>query len=63
MVYGTWDDITQALQNLGQKLFIKVLKNPPRGHFNAKSWNFWHKKLGLTPVPPLPPQAAPWPLR
>lgn len=63
MVFGTWEDILYAMQEFGVGAFVKVLDNPPCGLFDAKSWNFWHKKFGIIPVPPLPPQAVPWPLR
>lgn len=63
MVMGTWEDILACAQRYGQEGFAKVLDNPPRGLFDAKSWNFWHKKMGRIPVPPLPKQFVPWPAR
>lgn len=63
MVLGTWDDIGEARRRFGDGIFAKVLADPPRGLFDAKSWTFWHKKTGLVPVPPLPESPVPWPCR
>jgi len=63
MVMGGWNDIAEARRRFGPDIFAKVLRNPPRGLFDARSWSFWHKKTGTVPVPPLPDQPAPWPLK
>ena len=63
MVFGTWEDILEAIRRFGFDAFARVLDNPPIGLFDAKSWCYWHKRLGRIPVPPLPQQPAPWPLR
>ena len=31
-----------------------VLRDPPVGIFNARSWSFWHLRLGFDAVPDLP---------
>ena len=63
MVMGGWKDIAEARRRFGAGIFAKVLDNAPRGLFDAKSWNYWHKKTGRLPVPPRPVQPAPWPPR
>lgn len=63
MVFGTWEDILEAIRRFGADAFDKVLDNPPKGLFDAKSWCYWHKRLGRIPAPPLPQQLAPWPPR
>jgi len=53
MVLGTWEDVQQARAIWPQSAFRTVLKNPPPGLFDPKSWNYWHLIFHL-PVPPLP---------
>ena len=54
MEVGTWDDAQSALQELGEDAFKEVLKSPPPGIFHARSWNYWHIRFGLNPIPELP---------
>lgn len=61
MVMGGWGDVMEARRRFGEEIFAKVLRNPPRGLLDARSWTFWHKKTGMVPVPPLPKQPAAWP--
>jgi len=61
MVMGGWGDVMEARRRFGEEIFAKVLRNPPRGLFDTRSWTFWHKKTGMVPVPPLPKQPAAWP--
>jgi hypothetical protein len=61
MVMGGWGDVMEARRRFGEEIFAKVLRNPPRGLFDARSWSFWHKKTGIIPIPPLPKQPAAWP--
>jgi hypothetical protein len=53
MTYGNLDDVLVTLRSLGDKAFVDVLKSPPPGVFDPKSWAFWHAYYRL-PVPPLP---------
>lgn len=53
MTFGDLDDIANTLRWLGDEAFIAVLRNPPPGVFDIKSWTFWHCRYHL-PVPPLP---------
>jgi len=63
MVMGGWSDVAEVRSRFGDDIFVKVLRNPPRGLFDARSWTFWHKKTGMVPAPPLPEQPTPWPHR
>lgn len=63
MVLGDLRDVHEVRERFGVDIFAKVLASPPPGLFDAKSWVYWHKKLGRVPVPPLPVQPAPWPAR
>lgn len=53
MSYGDWDDTMLALRLLGDSMFRLVLRDPPPGVFDLKSWVYWHRRYGLD-VPPLP---------
>jgi len=54
MTYGNWEDVQDSLRILGEPLFRETLKQPPSGVFDARSWNYWHIKFQMLPVPPLP---------
>lgn len=53
MIYADLNDTGLTLQLLGDEMFREVLRKPPPGVFDLKSWTFWHVHYGL-PVPPLP---------
>lgn len=57
MDLGDWDD-AQALATLGGDATLRdVLRHAQAGQFRARSWAFWHYRLGLAEirqVPPLP---------
>jgi hypothetical protein len=63
MALGTLEDIREVRERCGPGIFEEVLAAPPGGLFDAKSWSFWHKKLGHHEIPALPVQPASWPLR
>ena len=63
MTLGSWTDVRLALRTWGPDRFREVLKQPPAGIFDRRSWVFWHKRLGLVPVPPFPEGAVRWPPR
>lgn len=54
MELGTWDDAQLALNEVGERGFREVLKNPPAGVFHDRSWHYWHLRFGISPIPPLP---------
>ena len=59
MALGTWEDISIALDHYGRHAFREALQNVPPGLFDARSWHYWHCRLGLLPVPPLPQRLIP----
>ncbi len=63
MALGTLEDIRNLRDRFGPEIFEEVLSAPPCGVFDAKSWTFWHKKMGHREIPALPGQPAAWPLR
>lgn len=54
MVWGTWEDVAVARRHWSDHEFRAVLKAPPPGLFDARSWAYWHYKLGMSAVPPMP---------
>ena len=56
---GTWDDLNKLAEVLGQNHLRKVLREAEAGQFDARSWHYWHYRLGLaecgkTQVLPMP---------
>lgn len=51
---GTWEDIQKVRKLLGDDPLKQVLLDAPAGYFNYRSWDYWHLKLGITPIPELP---------
>ena len=54
MVYGTAEDLTVAGRQYGDDDFRRALRAPLPGIFDARSWAYWHARLGLGPAPPRP---------
>ena len=59
MTLGTPDDVRWLLSRVSTSELREVLRDPPIGVFNARSWNFWHVRLDLTPPPKLPARRLP----
>ncbi len=61
MNLGTVADVRWLLSRVTTSELRRVLRDPPTGIFNGRSWNFWHLRLDMTPtsLPParrLPPE-------
>lgn len=57
MNLGDWDDAVAMRQRLGDAALRDALTHAEAGQFNARSWAWWHYRLGLAhtgKVPPLP---------
>ncbi|MHB8151986.1 MAG: hypothetical protein ACYDGW_04060 [Vulcanimicrobiaceae bacterium] len=58
MNIGDWDDVALLAQALGDDALREVLQHASAGEFNARSWHYWHYRLGLASpeqrLPPLP---------
>lgn len=54
MNLGSWEDIQALRKEVGDEVLKKVLRHPPPGYFNYRSWDYWHVKFNITPIPPLP---------
>jgi hypothetical protein len=59
MNLGTFDDLTLLVETAGEEYLRGVLERAEAGQLDARSWHYWHYRLGLAeygkvPVPPLP---------
>jgi hypothetical protein len=59
MNLGTWDDLTALIEAAGETYLRQVLRDAEAGQLDARSWHYWHYRLGLAeygvrPVPPMP---------
>ena len=57
MNIGDWDDTQALLRLVGEDYFREVLQHAEIGQFNARSWHYWHYRLGVAAhgqVPPMP---------
>jgi hypothetical protein len=59
MTYGTLEDIATAMKHYSEADFDLVLKDPPAGIFDRRSWNYWNLRYHHEPVPPLPRRTFP----
>lgn len=59
MTLGTWTDIRQVRAELGEDCFRAVLRKPPAGVFDQRSWYYWHHVFGLWEVGELPRRRIP----
>ena len=57
MNIGDFEDTQALLKLVGEDYFRDVLQHAEIGQFNARSWHYWHYRLGLAghgQVPPMP---------
>lgn len=57
MNLGTLEDFQLIEEEFGEEYLRKVLKRAAPGHFDERSWTYWHYRLNLArpdKVPPLP---------
>ena len=54
MVYGTVEDLIVARQRYDDDDFRRALRDALPGIFDARSWAYWHARLGMGPAPPRP---------
>ncbi len=59
MTYGTLEDIATAMKYYSEADFDLVLRDPPAGIFDRRSWNYWNLRYHHEPVPPLPRRTFP----
>lgn len=57
MDIGDYSDVQQLAHRLGDSAFEAALAQAEAGQFSARSWAYWHFRLGLAKpghLPPLP---------
>jgi hypothetical protein len=59
MNIGDWDDVLELIDAAGESYLRDVLRDSEAGQLNARSWHYWHYRLGMAeygvrPVPPVP---------
>ena len=57
MELGDFEDVQRMMEILGEERLAAVLRHAEAGQFSARSWAYWHYRLGLAApgeVPPLP---------
>ncbi|MGI8436927.1 MAG: hypothetical protein ACR2NX_08485 [Chthoniobacterales bacterium] len=59
MTFGTWNDLQEATRFWPEDQFRSALRRAPAGVFDRRSWAYWHHRLDLLPVPPLPTRKLP----
>lgn len=62
MDIGDYGDVQTLISEVGEEVLREVLTHAEAGQFNARSWAYWHYRLGLAglgEVPMLPSRRFP----
>jgi hypothetical protein len=54
MNIGDYADVLMLVSHIGEEGLRKVLIQAKAGQFNARSWHYWHYRLGLATVDHVP---------
>jgi hypothetical protein len=54
MNIGDFDDVVRLTQQVSNDVLIDVLTHAEIGQFDARSWHYWHYRLGLAEVDKVP---------
>ena len=54
MNLGDFEDMQAIAIELGDDALRAVLAQAEAGQFSGRSWAYWHSRLGIANVPPLP---------
>lgn len=55
MNLGDYADVQLLAQQVGDGALREVIAHAQAGQFNARSWAYWHYRLGLCNVDEVPP--------
>jgi hypothetical protein len=55
MNLGDFEDVQTLANRVGDEVLRDVLTQAEAGQFNARSWAYWHYRLGLAEVDHVPP--------
>ncbi len=58
MNLGDFEDVQTLANRVGDEVLRDVLTHAEAGQFNARSWAYWHYRLGLAEVDHVPPMPA-----
>ena len=56
MDLGDYDDVCRLEAALGRNALVHALSRPEASRLSARSWAFWHYRLGLSPARRVPAQ-------
>jgi hypothetical protein len=54
MALGRWPDVNYVERRFGSARLLHALDHAAAGIFDARSWHYWHHRLGRWTVRPLP---------
>lgn len=57
MNIGDYNDMQALAADVGEEYLLDIMLHAEIGQFNARSWTYWHYRLGLAEpgrVPPMP---------
>ena len=54
MDVGDYDDVQAVARELGDAYLSEVVMRAEAGEFNARSWTYWHYRLGLAEIGRVP---------
>jgi hypothetical protein len=54
MNIGDYDDVQALAKQVGDDVLRDVLRHAEAGQFNARSWAYWHYRLGLSGIDHVP---------
>jgi len=54
MNIGDYQDVQALVTKVGDGILREVLSNAQAGQFNARSWAYWHYRLGLSAADEVP---------
>lgn len=55
MNLGDYADVQALADQLGEEVLRAVVSHAEAGQFNARSWAYWHYRLGMASVDDVPP--------
>ena len=58
MNLGDYADVQALAQQVGDAVLRQVVAHAQAGEFDARSWAYWHYRLGLASVDQVPPLPA-----
>ena len=54
MNLGTWEMWQWAWKHFTKDSFVHCLEDARYGDFSKGSWHYWHLRLSIYPIPPIP---------